>query len=103
MPELQFVLTRAEKPTAAFAPESSRRAREATTGAPRPSYYNGQPVGVGAVSQRLIPRGERSGSLTRIATMANALRCARRWKADGVYGIGISDSQRPAVGCIAWL
>jgi len=32
--------------------------------------------GVGAVSQRLIPTGERSGLLTRTATMEGALLCA---------------------------
>jgi len=35
-----------------------------------------KPVGVGAVSQRLIPTGERSGLQTRIAATVNASLCA---------------------------
>jgi hypothetical protein len=36
-----------------------------------------KPVGVGAACQRLIPTGEQSSLLTRIATMENALLCVR--------------------------
>jgi len=36
-----------------------------------------KPVGVGAVSQRLIPTGERSGLLTRIAATESVLLCVR--------------------------
>jgi hypothetical protein len=36
-----------------------------------------KPVGVGAGFQRLIPTGERSGLLTRIATMESGLLCTQ--------------------------
>jgi hypothetical protein len=36
-----------------------------------------KPVGVGAVSQRLIPTGERSGSLTRIGMTESVSLCVR--------------------------
>ena len=36
-----------------------------------------KPVGAGAVFQRLIPTGERSGLLTHIAATENVLSCAR--------------------------
>src|SRR5439155_8385552 len=51
-----------------------------------------KPVGVGAVSQRLVPTGERSGSPTHIATMESVSLCVR------IGGVGYQGSWNQAGG-----
>ena len=57
----------------------SRRSTSRRHGPPKSSLtISAKPVGVGAVSQRLIPTGERSGLQTRIATTESVSLCVRR-------------------------
>jgi hypothetical protein len=60
-----------------------------------------KPDGAGAASQRLIPTGEQSSLLTRIA-VTNAVRCACGRKADGVCGSGIGDWHWRRIGLTDW-
>src|SRR5206468_8590826 len=54
------------------------QARKQATVSPEALTISAKPVGVGAVSQRLIPEGERTGLQTHIAATESVTLCARR-------------------------